>query len=99
MRNVFAAGKKAHERPAFLRFVIANGSAKHWIFTFDCVDDRAHGCRTVKIDMYFISDARERAQMMRKNYSDHFSVCASTDSTAGRSRTIAFHESPASFDP
>ena len=44
------------------------------------------------------SAGRERAQVGRKHDPDHGKVCTSTDSTAGRSRTIGFQLSPASGD-
>jgi hypothetical protein len=41
---------------------------------------------------------RERPQMRRKHHADHHSVCTSTESTAGRSRTMGAQVSPASAD-
>ena len=43
-------------------------------------------------------DVRQLAQMCREHDANHGSVCTSTESTAGRSRTIAFHVSPASAE-
>ena len=45
----------------------------------------------------FAADLREVAQMIREDHPNH-SVCTSTDSTAGRSRTIGFQLSPASAE-
>ena len=41
---------------------------------------------------------RERAEMLRQYDANHASVCTSTESTAGRSRTIGFQLSPASAE-
>jgi hypothetical protein len=52
----------------------------------------------VNVEFYVAIDARQRAQMRRQNDTNHGSVCTSTESTAGRSRTIGFQLSPASAD-
>src|SRR5206468_10854163 len=96
--DVFAAGKESHQRPALERVVFTDSAAQHRVSVLQCSDNcvRRHG--SVKIDMHFIANFRQRAEMMWKNDSNHFSVCTSTDRTAGKSRTIGFHESPASDD-
>src|SRR6266550_2382101 len=71
MGDVFAAGKESHQWPALFCFVIADGTAQHWIFFFNRVDYRAHRRRAVEIDVYFITHLRERAKMMRKNDANH----------------------------
>ena len=43
-------------------------------------------------------DLRQRTQVRRKHDADHGSVCTSTDSTAGRSRTMGAQVLPASAD-
>src|SRR5207249_1010663 len=47
----------------------------------------------------FARDAYEAACSVLKSTQDHGSVWASTERTAGRSRTIGFQVSPASDDP
>ena len=47
----------------------------------------------------FFGDVGQSSQMVRQHDPNHFSVCTSTDSTAGRSRTMAVQVSPASEDP
>jgi hypothetical protein len=48
---------------------------------------------------YFIREKRLRnTYYVLKSAHHHGSVCASTDRTAGRSRTIGFHVSPESAD-
>ena len=46
----------------------------------------------------FAFEPRQRPQMRRQHDPDHHSVWTSTESTAGRSRTIGAHVSPASAD-
>jgi hypothetical protein len=48
--------------------------------------------------LYFTINVGEGTQMRRKNNAHHGNVWASTESTAGRSRTIGFHLSPASAE-
>ena len=43
-------------------------------------------------------DARELLQMRGQHHANHGSVCTSTESTAGRSRTIGAQVSPASAE-
>src|SRR6266568_7883990 len=98
VRNIFAASEEPNQRTAFESSVLANCAAQHRVFRFDRVENRFHSRRSIKIEMYLIANLRQRSEMMRKNDSNHFSVCTSTDRTAGKSRTIGFHESPASDD-
>src|SRR6476620_2807242 len=98
MRQIFTAGKKTDHRPANLRHVIADCPAQHRIFRFNRVEKGALSQRSVELKSYFTFDVGKRAQIWRKNNAYHGNVCASTDSTAGRSRTIGFHLSPASTE-
>src|SRR5215475_13013745 len=98
MRQVFAAGKKTNHWPANLRHLIAHRPAQHWIFRFNRVQQRALSQRSVELKFYFTFDVRQRTQIRRKNDAYHCTVCTSTDNTAGRSRTIDFHLSPASTE-
>ncbi len=80
MRNIFFAGKETHHRPAFLRNVIANRSAQCiGYFAFQRVENGARRDRAIQIELHFIADARQRAQMMRQNDANHWSVCTSTE--------------------
>src|ERR1700730_12002613 len=99
VRNIFAANKETNQRSALECSVFANRSAQNWIFIFERVEQRFYRRGSVKIDMYLVADFCQRSQVMRKNNANHFRVCASTESTAGRSRTIGVQESPASLDP
>jgi hypothetical protein len=49
--------------------------------------------------VYVSADAGEVSQVRREHDPDHGSTWASTESTAGRSRTIAVHVSPPSAEP
>src|SRR5437588_5193952 len=51
--------------------MIANRSAEHWIFRLECVEDRLGRRATVEIQLHFIADPRERAEMMRKDDTNH----------------------------
>ena len=61
---------------------------------FERIDDGALSDRRGDFDFQFACDFRERAQMRRQQDADHESVWTSTDSTAGRSRTIGAQQSP-----
>ncbi len=98
MRQVFLAGKEAQERPPLLRGLIADSPAQHGIAGLDCVEDRALRDRTLNLKFQLLPDVRQRPKMLRKLDSNHGRVCTSTDSTAGRSRTIGFQLSPASAE-
>src|ERR1039457_4442834 len=85
--QVLLAGEEPHEWPA-----------QHRIAGFERVEDGALGGRAFDREFYLAVDARERPQMRGKRDPDHGSVWTSTDSTAGRSRTIGTQLSPASAD-
>ena len=91
MRQIFAARKKTDHWPANLRHMIAHRPAQHRIFRFYRVQQRALSQLSVELKSYFAVQVGQRAQIRGKNDTYHGSICASTDSTAGRSRTIGFH--------
>src|SRR5579863_5798576 len=98
MRKVLAACEEAQEGPTRLRDVVADRTAQHRVPTFECVDDGALCDGRLHVEFDFAADAREPAQVRRENDANHGSVWTSTESTAGRSRTIGDHVSPASAD-
>ena len=98
MRQIFAARKKTDHWPANLRHMITHCPAQHRIFRFNRVQQRALSQRSIELKSYFTVDVRQRTQIRRKNNAYHGNVCASTDTTAGRSRTIGFHLSPVSTE-
>ncbi len=50
------------------------------------------------VQLHFIVDAGQGAEMGRQYHPDHGNVWTSTERTAGRSRTTAFQVSPASVE-
>ena len=79
--------------------MVANGPAKHWIPGLKRIQHGALRDWPGNFNFNFArSEARQYPQMRRKNNANHGSVCTSTDSTAGRSRTIGAQFSPASAD-
>ena len=98
VRQILLAGEEPHERPALLRDVIADRAAQHRIAGLERVEDRALRDRALDVELHLAADVRQRPQMRRQHDSDHGSVCTSTESTAGRSRTMGAQLSPASAD-
>jgi len=96
--QILLAGEEPHERSALLRDMVADRPAQHRIPGLERVEDRALRSRALNLKLYLAVDARQRPQMCREHDSDHGSVWTSTDNTAGRSRTIGAHVSPASAD-
>ena len=99
MGQVLRAGEESHERAALLRGVVANRPAQHRVAGLKRVEKRALRCLTLDVEANFAIDMRELPQVRRERNSDHDSVCTSTDSTAGRSRTMGAQLSPASAEP
>ena len=99
MGQIFSTGKKPNQRPAQLSHVIAHRPTQHGVSSFELVEygPLSHG--SVDVEFYVAIEARQRAQMRRQNNANHGNVCTSTESTAGKSRTIGFQLSPASADP
>src|SRR5260370_28602663 len=98
MRQILLAGEEPHVRPALLRDVVADGTAQHRIAGLERVEYRALRDRTLDLDLHLGAGVRQRSQMCRKYDADHGSVWTSTESTAGRSRTMGAQVSPASAD-
>ncbi len=98
MGKIFLAGKESQEGPALLCVVIANSAAQHGIARLERLEHRALRDHTLDLKLHFAPYVRQRPKVLRKFDSNHGSVCTSTDSTAGRSRTIGFQLSPASAE-
>ena len=62
------------------------------------VQDRLLSNRGRDLEIDNPADAGQNLKILRQNDVDHASVCTSTESTAGRSRTIGAQLSPASAD-
>ena len=99
MRQILLARKEAHVGAPLLRVVVADGAAQDRVARLERIEQRALG--DVALDIQFnkaVAEFRERAQVLRELYPDHVSVCTSTESTAGRSRTIGSQWSPPSAE-
>ena len=98
MRQVFFAGKVSQKRAALLCDVVADRPGQDRIASLEHVQDRPLCHRTIHFELHLVTDPRQRPQVRREYDADHGSVWTSTDSTAGRSWTIAFQLSPASAE-
>jgi len=98
MRQIFLAGEESQKRPPLLRNLIANRPAQHGISGLKRIKHRALRDRTSDLKLNFAAGVSQRSQMLREYHADHGSVCTSTESTAGKSRTIGAQLSPASAE-
>src|SRR3990172_4712960 len=96
--QIFPAGEEPDERPAPLRDVVADRPAQHRMAVLERVEHRALRGRTLDVELHLAVDVRQRPQVGREHDPDHGSVCTSTESTGGRSRTMGAQLSPASAD-
>src|SRR5207244_13180161 len=98
MRQIFLAGEEPDERPPLLRDVVADRAAQHRVTGLQRVQDRALRRLTFDVELYLAADARQVPQMGWEHHSDHGSIWTSTDTTAGRSRTMGAQLFPESAD-
>jgi hypothetical protein len=98
VRKVLLASEKTQERPALQRDVIADRTAQHRVAGLKGVERGPQCHRSFDLNCHLSAYVGEGSQMLRKYDADHGSVCTSTDSTAGKSRTIGFQLSPASAE-
>jgi hypothetical protein len=96
--EILLAGEEPQERSALPGDVVADRSAQHRIADLERVQDRALRDRPLDVHLHLAADMRERPQMGREHHPDHGSVWTSTDTTAGRSRTMGAQLSPASAE-
>jgi hypothetical protein len=75
--------------------MVANCPTQHWITSFECIEDGALCNRTLDFDADLAADARQRSQMRWEYDLNHGRLWTSTDTTAGRSRTMGAQVSPA----
>src|ERR1019366_4236865 len=97
-RPIFGAGKEPHEGTPLPADVIADGPLQHRITGLQRVEHRPDRSLACDFDRHLAVGFRQRAQMRREHHTDHDSVCTSTESTAGRSRTMGAQLSPASAE-
>ena len=74
MRQVLLAGKEAEEGTALLGGVVADGPAQHWIAGLEGIEDGALRDGRGNFELHFGADLGQRAQMVRKDNSDHIDV-------------------------
>src|SRR5712692_1075894 len=98
VRQVLLAGEEPQHRPAALGRLVPNGAPQHGVLRLEGVEQGALAHRPVDLQLHFSPNTRKRAQVCRQLDPDHARVCTCTDSTEGRSWTIAFQLSPASAD-
>ncbi len=98
MRQIFLAGEEAQEGAALERDVVADGAAQYGIAGLEGVEHRTQRRRRRHLERHLVLHPGQRAQVRRQQDADHGSVCTSTESTAGRSRTMADQLSPASAE-
>ena len=96
MGQILLAGEEPHERPPLAGARIAKGATQDGVLQLDRVEHRTLGGH--RLDLHLAVAVGELAQLGRQQDPDHDSVCTSTDSTAGRSRTIGRQLSPESAE-
>ena len=96
--QVFLARIEPQHRPALLRHLVANGSAQRRVCGFERAQKRALSHGALDLHLNLAADTGEGAQVRRQDDPYQRSVCTSTESTDGKSCTIAFQLSPASAD-
>ena len=98
VRQIFCAGKEPHEGTPLSTDMIADGPLQHRITGLQSVEDRTDRSLACDFDRHLAVRLRQCSQMRREHHTNHESVCTSTESTAGRSRTMGAQLSPASAD-
>jgi hypothetical protein len=98
MGEILLASEEAQEWPALLRNMVPDGASEHGIASFERVKNRTLRNLTLDFELHLAVNARQRPQMCRQLDADHGNVWTSTETTAGRSRTMGAQLSPASAD-
>src|SRR6266851_1438984 len=75
--------------------MIADGAAQHGILGLKGVEHRALRDRTLDAELHLAANVSQRPQMSGEYDANHGNVWTSTESTAGRSRTMGVQLSPA----
>src|SRR5689334_14374936 len=96
MREVLLAGEEPDEGPALAGDLVADGALEHRVGRFQRVQHGAAGGRPVHRERDLAVQPRQGAQVGREHHPDHASDWTSTESTAGRSRTMGVQLSPPS---
>src|ERR1700730_1007427 len=97
-RQVLLAGEEPHQRPPLVRRLIADRPPKHGVAGLEGIKDGLRRRFSLNLELHLALNLGEIPQMRREGDPDHARVWTSTESTAGRSRTMGFQLSPASAD-
>ena len=97
-RDVLPAGEEADEVTTLRRPVTSDRPPQNRVRRLERVEDRALGRALLGVEAHLAVNAGQRSKMLRKGDANHGNVWASTESTAGRSRTIGVQLSPESGD-
>src|SRR6266481_2515291 len=98
MGKILLAGEEPQERPTLLRDMVADRPPQHRITRFQRVDHGMLRHRALDLDLHLAGHMRQPSQVCWEHDTDHGSVWTSTESTAGRSRTMGAQLSPASAE-
>jgi len=98
VRQVLLAGEEPDEWAAPLRRTVTQRPPQYRIPSLEGVEDQALGGHALDVELNLATYARQLLQVSGENNAYHGNVWTSTDSTAGRSRTIGAQLSPASAD-
>src|SRR4051812_44100986 len=97
MRQIRLAREKPHVWTALLGDMIADRASQHGVSSLQRIE-KAFDSALLDFDLELAVQAPQRSQMRREYDSNHLIVWTSTESTAGRSRTMGLQVSPASGD-
>src|SRR5579864_709303 len=98
VREVFFTGEEPQKRAPLFGHVVAYRPSQHGVAGLERLEHRISRHRRRNLKLHLGSSVRERPQVWRNDHSYHASVCTSTESTAGRSRTMGVQLSPASAE-
>src|SRR5258706_3392570 len=98
MREIPRASEESQKGPALCGDVIADRAAQRGIASLERIEKGPARDPPCDVQRHLGVDARQRPQVCRQRHADHGSSCTSTDSTAGRSRTMGSQLSPASAE-
>src|SRR5689334_3099117 len=99
VRQILLAGVEPHERTPPAGAAVAHRAAQHRKPILQRVQHTALGDGLGEVQPDLAAHPCQVLQMRRQDDADHGSTWVSTDSTAGRSRTIGAHDSPPSAEP
>ena len=96
--QILTTGEKPDKRSPLFGGKVTDSAAQHRVGRFQGVQDCAPGNGSFDLKFHFTVDASQGAKVCREHNPDHGKTCASTESTAGRSRTMAVQLSPESTE-